>query len=248
MNFLKIAKIDPNRTWSQVEFDEFVRQYARRAHEGHLLDDLQIREYELGFFKPPLPRWFTKSRKKRKAIIFLEKGVPENVIYALAKGINLRCEQISQPKFVFQSFFEPKLSGTKWSDFSGKLHKKSLTENKGLIEEVRIYITLDKHNCSASFRTGTIVFPWGNYRLEHDSAKVNPEQIHKVGLHLANHLLGMFFHCEEIQNVEGFDSRESLHCSARSEGERFEKLCPKCETFLRIWWDEIKQIQKERCE
>jgi hypothetical protein len=109
-------------------------------------------------------------------------------------------------------------------------------EKRGGRQHADVYITnkplKDDHVSwgAARFNHGAVVFSLTGDRQKNLGFLAN------VARHETTHLLGMYAHCDDYQNVAGFKytSNCNMHGSCSQP-----RLCPKCLFFLEHWWAQL---------
>jgi len=199
-----------------------------------------------------LPYWWVNKEIR----VFWEEGISQETVNTIVSAIDKRLREIGF-KFRFVLIRSHKSSQNQVSSalikgcldyeklFLTALSEQWRDELHGGYQHADVYITnrsFYNDNSSwgaASFIEGAMVFCLHGHRQQQSSF------LYKVALHETTHLLGMYCHCDDYQNVAGlqYTPECNMHYSCS-----YEKLCPKCQKQLNAWWqgvsDEVKSNAK----
>ncbi|MEO8638036.1 MAG: hypothetical protein ABI430_04015 [Candidatus Taylorbacteria bacterium] len=192
-----------------------------------------------------LPHWWIQSEIR----VFWDVAISRQTVDLIVKAVDERIrETIGLPfRFKFhgshpsameqvvdatindeideQRLFATALSES-WRDLchGGQQHADIYITNKAFLNDTVSW-------GAADFKFGAMVFCLYGNRSQ------SQEFLRKVALHETNHLLGMYCHCDDYQNVEELSYTPScnMHYSCPSDD-----LCPKCVEFIRHWWAQIE--------
>jgi len=227
---------NPLRHFGREEFREHVQNYACETMDGRRTPPIDGKIY--------LPYWWVRGEIR----VFWEAGISQSTVDLIVRAVEERVQETINLPFRFSPYgAHPSAMGqvaqaTINSQIDEKmLFKLALSESWrdpkcGGQQHADIYITEkqflgDRASWGAAdFKFGAMVFClYGNRQK-------NQNFLRNVALHEANHLLGMYAHCDAYQNVQGFKYTPScnMHYSCPSE-----KLCPKCTEFIQNWWLQV---------
>jgi hypothetical protein len=191
-----------------------------------------------------LPHWWTRKEIR----VFWDPAISRQTVDLIVGAVDERIQETIGVEFLFNGFgnhpsaveqvdhattngqidhdllFASALSES-WRDtrYGGQQHADIFITNRPFVNDPVSW-------AAADFRFGAMVFClYGNRQHKHGFLR-------KVALHETNHLLGMFCHCDEYQNVEELSYRATcnMHYVCPSED-----LCPKCTDFIRNWWQQV---------
>lgn len=195
---------------------------------------------------PVTPSWW----RDREVWMFWEPGIGEKAALTVRDAIAKRAEEAGLRPFDFRLFgrshhierYGPSLMGGVIDEerFFGiclEEEERSVREHATVLITRKAFVGDNDAWGAASWRHGAMVFALHGRRQENDS------YLRSVALHEANHLFGMFCHCDSYQNVEGhsYNPRCNMHYSCPSD-----MLCPKCEEFIRHWWVQVEHETEGR--
>jgi predicted Zn-dependent protease len=227
---------NPKHHFTNEGFRQHVKTVASESMQG-----LRTRKIDRHIL---LPLWWTGQEVR----VFSEPSIPDNVSRDIAEAVNERFVQTIglQCEFKFfgahQSAMQQIAAAMVNSQIDHeRLFDLALSESwrnpeYGGRQHADIYITTkpflnDRVSwAAADFNYGAMVF------CLHSNRYLSSEFLRKVALHEANHLLGMPCHCDDHQNVDGFEY--STACNMHYVCPK-EELCPKCAEFIRAWWDQV---------
>jgi hypothetical protein len=236
---------DPKRHFGINDFGVHVQEAARKTMRGEWTKPILGNVF--------LPVWWTEKEIR----VFWEEGISQETVDVIVGALRARVEETICTPFTVKLYgsHESAMEQVRLATTSnGELDEKRLfelslsevwrNEKFGGRQHGDIYITsrsfLDDHVSwgAASFKYGTMMF------CLHGQRQNSKSFLRKVALHEMNHLLGMYCHCDDYQNVEGL--RYTPECNAHyicPSGD----LCDKCKGFILHWWTGILCEYKELC-
>lgn len=229
-------------TWNQRKF------YTRDAFRRHV----QIVAHETleGRHTPSVngtvhqPGWWINAEIR----VFWERSIPRQAVDVIVGAMDERVFETVGTRFQFCLYGDHATSSGQVRDatergqidekklFATALSEEDRNQRLGGRQHADVYVTakplVDDWASwgAASFRHGTSIFAL------HGDRGSSRDFLRAVALHETNHLLGMYAHCDDYQNVE--DHRYEPSCNmhyACPTG----TLCPKCTEFLHHWWAQI---------
>ena len=233
---------DTHQPFTRTQFCQHIYDVARETMRGLHADPIGGTRY--------LPYWWINGEVR----VFWEPGVPRQTVDLIVSAVDRRARETVGLEFDFQLYGNEASSSEQVSSalVSGRLDPDRLfalsasepwrDERRGGRQHADIYITTKQFVGNpepwgaANFKYGTMMFCLHGQR-HHGSAFLR-----KVALHEANHLLGMYCHCDDYQNVAGLAYSPScnMHYSCSHTD-----LCLKCRTHIEYWWQGVQDEAKE---
>lgn len=222
--------------------DGYRKHVQRIAYEtmwpgGHFVHRIGDKDY--------LPHWWTDNH----IYVAWEPGIPQETAEMIAQAVDERIQELWNVRFKFTMFgnHESFAEQVDASMMRGQLDEQRLfslaaseswrDQNRGGRQHGDIYITT-KPFLNDSVSWGAAAFYYGAMIFAlHGQRHRSTEFLHRIALHEATHLCGMHTHCEIYQGVEGYTYNG--HCNMDS-GMPTGELCPKCQEYLRIFWDNVQ--------
>ncbi|TSC68075.1 MAG: hypothetical protein G01um101456_749 [Parcubacteria group bacterium Gr01-1014_56] len=240
-----------------MEWDKH-QQFTRNSFCGHVYDIARetmrgLRTDSIGGIRY-LPYWWLNGEVR----VFWESGIPRQTVDLIVNAVDQRAREVPGLSFVFEKYGDDAgaieqigsalVRGQLDPDrlFSLALSEPWRDPRRGGRQHADIYITTKSFVddpvswAAASFKYGAMMF------CLHGQRHHSHDFLRKVALHETNHLLGMYCHCDDYQNVVGlpYTSRCNMHYSCTHA-----ELCPKCQTHIKWWWlgvqDEMSETQAE---
>jgi len=227
---------NPRQPFTHDEFREHVQIIAHETMTGLRTPAINGKKY--------LPHWWTQGEIR----VSWDSAIPQETINLIVDSVDERIRETAGIKFNFitlgdhPSAAEQVASATINGQinveqlFTSALSESWRDQNRGGRQHADIYITTKPFFNDAvswgasSFKYGTMVFALYGQRYQ------NRNFLHRVTLHETNHLLGMYCHCDDYLNVEGYNYIPECNMHYSCFG--FD-LCPKCMDFIRHWWEQI---------
>ena len=227
---------NPKRQFTRDGYREHVQTVACETMSGHRTPTIGGRKY--------LPYWWIQNEIR----VFWGAGITRHTADLIVAAVDERIRETVGLPFRFKLFgaHQSAMEQVAHATINGqidhdRLFASALSESWrdpkcGGQQHADIYIT-DKPFVddtvswgAADFKFGAMVFCLYGNRQNSQSF------LRKVALHETNHLLGMYCHCDDYQNVQGlsYSPRCNMHYSCPSD-----ELCPKCTEFIRDWWAQI---------
>jgi len=233
---------DKRQSFTRQSFCEHVYDLARKATRTYIVDSNSNRRYA--------SHWWLNGEVR----VFWEPGIPRHTVDLIVNAIDQRARETVGLEFDFKLYGNDASSAGQVSTAlrSGQLDPDRLFDLAALEpwrdqacggqQHADIYIT-DKQFAgdpvswaAASFRYGAMMF------CLHGQRHLGSSFLRKVALHETNHLLGMYCHCDDYQNVADlpYSPRCNMHYSCA-----YEDLCPKCRTHIEWWWKGVQDEAKD---
>lgn len=237
---------DKHQPFTRNSFCEHVYDVARETMRGLRTNPIGGTTY--------LPYWWFNGEVR----VFWERGIPSQTVDLIVNAVDQRTRETLDLSLVFERFGDHPsameqvhsalVRGQLDPDrlFSLALSEPWRDHRRGGRQHADIYITTKSFVDdpvswgAACFKHGAMMF------CLHGQRHQSHDFLHKVALHETNHLLGMYCHCDDYQNVAGlpYSPRCNMHydCSHA-------ELCPKCQTHIKWWWlgvqDEAQEMQRQ---
>jgi hypothetical protein len=227
---------NPKRHFSRDGYREHVQTVACETMRGHRTPIIGGKTF--------LPYWWIRNEIR----VFWDAAISQQTVDLIIKAVDERIRETIGLPFRFNLFGahpsameqvadatvngqidEQRLFATalseSWRDSKcgGQQHADIYITNKPFLNDTVSW-------GAADFKFGAMVFClYGNRQNSQGFLR-------NVALHETNHLLGMYCHCDDYQNVEGlsYSPRCNMHYSCQHES-----LCPKCTDFIRNWWAQV---------
>jgi hypothetical protein len=227
---------DPKRHFTRDGYRKHVQIVASETMRGARTPTIDGKIF--------LPYWWVW----KKIRVFWDAAISQQTVDLIVKAVDERIRETIGLSFDFslhgahpsamKQVVDATVNGQIDHDrlFASALSESWRDSRRGGQQHADIYIT-DKpfvHDMvswgAADFRFGAMVFCLYGNRQHSQSFLRN------VALHEANHLLGIYCHCDDYQNVEGLSYSPScnMHYCCPHEG-----LCLKCTDFIRSWWVQV---------
>lgn len=233
---------DKHQAFTRDSFQQHVYDVARETMSGLRVDPIGGTKY--------LPYWWLNGEIR----VFSEPGVPQQAVDLIVRAVDQRIRETIRLEFDFQ-FYRNEPSAAQ--QVSAALVRGQLDPDRLFAlaasepwrnwcrddrQQANIYITtrafLDDTAswAAASFKHGAMMF------CLHGERHQSHDFLRRVALHETNHLLGMYCHCDDYQNVAGlpYSPRCNMHYSCSHAD-----LCPKCRTHIECWWQGVQDEAKE---
>lgn len=227
------------------KYQPFTRNSFREHVQGIALETMRgLRTDPIGGIRY-LPYWWLNGEVR----VFWEPGISWQTVDLIVNAVDQRARETLNVSLVFEKHGEhpsaiEQIDGALVRGrldpnrlFSLALSEPWRDHRRGGRQHADIYITTKSFVndpgswAAACFKHGAMVFCLHAERYQHR------DFLRRVALHETNHLLGMYCHCDDYQNVAGMPyTREcnmhySCHCA---------NLCSKCQTQLRWWWRTVQ--------
>lgn len=234
---------DPHRRFTHNAFCEHVYSVACETMRGLRTDAINGTVY--------LPYWWRDGVVR----VFWEAGISRQTVDLIVSAVNQRARESIDLSFDFELFGAERsaLEQIEASTVNRQIDEKRLfslalsehwrDKHRGGRQHADIYITTKPFLndpvswAAACFKHGTMVFCL--HRQRHQGS----DFLRRVALHETNHLLGMYCHCDDYQNVAElpYTSRCNMHYSCSHA-----ELCPKCRTHIKWWWQGVQDEANEQ--
>ncbi len=233
---------NPKQHFTRHGFHEHVKYAARLAMNGQRTPLISGKTF--------LPYWWLQSEIR----VFWEAGITQQTADLIVSAVDERIRETVGLPFRFKLFgaHQSAMEQVAQATVNGqidhdRLFASALSESWrdpkcGGQQHADIYIT-DKPFVddtvswgAADFKFGAMVFClYGN--RQHSQGFLR-----NVALHETNHLLGMYCHCDDYQNVEelSYTPRCNMHYNCSHT-----ELCPKCTEFIRHWWMQVVETYNQ---
>lgn len=235
---------DKNQPFTRNAFCEHVYNVARETMRGLRVDPIGGTRY--------LPYWWLNGEVR----VFWELGVPRQTVDLIVDAVDQRTRETMGQTFVFDLFGQHQSASEQIADatVNGQVDEKRLfslmlsehwrDKRRGGRQHADIYITTKPFLndpvswAAACFKHGAMVY------CLHGQRHQSSDFLRRVALHETNHLLGMYCHCDDYQNVAGlpYTPRCNMHYSCSHA-----ELCPKCQTHIKWWWQGVYDEAREAC-
>jgi hypothetical protein len=222
--------------FTRDSYREHVQKIAYETMNGFRTPTINGKSY--------LPHWWTQNEVR----VFWDSTIPQKTVNLIVDAVDERIQETIGLQFRFvmlgnhvsatkqvtdatingqidrQRLFASALSES-WRDpqHGGRQHADIYITTKSFIDD-----TVSWGACS--FKYGTMIFALYGQRHQ------NHNFLRRVALHETSHLLGMYCHCDDYQNVDEYryipDCNMHYNCSSTD-------LCPKCTEFIQHWWNQI---------
>lgn len=227
---------NPRKPYTQEAFRRHIQTVASETLKGLHTPAVSGKIYQPGWWINAEIRVFWERTVPRQAVDVIVGAMDERIFDAVGKRFQF-CLHGSHASAVGQidgstkhgQIDEKKL-------FATALSEEDCNQRRGGRQHADVYVTakpfVDDHASwgAASFRHGTSIFAL------HGDRGSSRDFLRAVALHEANHLLGMYAHCDDYQCVDGhqYDPSCNMHYVCPSG-----TICPKCKEFLLHWWAQI---------
>jgi hypothetical protein len=232
---------EKHKPFTHDAFCKHVYNVARETMRG-------LRSDPIGGFRY-LPYWWLNNEVR----VFWEPSVPRQTVDLIVQAVDERARETVGLQFDFQLYGNETSSAEQVSSAlvhghldPDRLFALSVSEpwrdhRRGGRQHADIYITTKQFIddsvswAAACFKHGTMMF------CLHGQRHQGSNFLRKVALHETNHLLGMYCHCDEYQNISGlpYTSECNMHYSCTHEN-----LCSKCRTHIESWWEGVQEEAK----
>lgn len=227
---------DPKQNFTSDAYREHVQTIACETMSGRRTPTICGKSH--------LPHWWTQSEIR----VYWDDAIPRKTADLITDAVDTRIRETLDQSFRFALFGNHSSAAEQVADatVNGQINEQrlfasALSESwrdplRGGRQHADIYITAkpflnDSVSWGAScFKHGAMIFAlYGQRHQNHDFLR-------QVALHETNHLLGMYCHCDDYQNVQGYNyaPRCNMHYSCPSPD-----LCSKCVAFIRHWWAQV---------
>ena len=227
---------NPNQHFTRDSYREHVQTAACETMSGRRTPSINGESI--------LPYWWIQSEIR----VFWDAAIPRQTVDLITGAVDERIRETIGLPFRFALFGDHASAAEQVANaaLNGQIDEQRLFASAlseswrdprcGGRQHADIYITAkpflnDTISWGAGcFKHGTMIFAlYGRRHQSHDFLR-------RVALHETNHLLGMYCHCDDYQNVEGYSYTPecNMHYGCSSSG-----LCPKCVEFIRHWWVQV---------
>lgn len=233
---------DKRQPFTRASFCEHVYDLARKATRTYTVDAHGHHRYA--------SQWWLNGEVR----VFWEPSVSRQTVDLIVNAVDQRARETVGLEFTFQLYGNDTSSAGQVSEalVQGQLDPDKLfslaalepwrDQARGGRQHADIYITTKQFVgdpvswAAASFKYGAMMF------CLHGQRHRNSDFLRKVALHETNHLLGMYCHCDDYQNVAGLPYTPvcNMHYSCSHAN-----LCPKCRTHIECWWQGVQDEAKE---
>jgi hypothetical protein len=233
---------DKHQAFTRASFQQHVYDVARETMSGLRVDPIGGTKY--------LPYWWLNGEIR----VFWEPGIPQQTVDLIVSAVDQRAREVPGLEFVFNKYghHASAIEQIDAATTRGQLDPDRLLAlaasepwrdwRRGGRQHADIYITtrpfLDDSVswAAACFKHGAMMF------CLHGGRHQSHDFLRRVALHETNHLLGMYCHCDDYQNVAGlsYSPRCNMHYSCSHAD-----LCPKCRTHIECWWQGVQDEAKE---
>lgn len=233
---------DKRQPFTRASFCEHVYDLARKATRTYTVDTHGRHRYA--------SQWWLNGEVR----VFWEPSVSRQTVDLIVNAVDQRARETVGLEFTFQLYGNDNSSAGQVSEslVQGQLDPDKLfslaalepwrDQARGGRQHADIYITTKQFVgdpvswAAASFKYGAMMF------CLHGQRQRNSVFLRKVALHETNHLLGMYCHCDDYQNVAGlpYTPACNMHYSCSHAN-----LCPKCRTHIECWWQGVQDEARE---
>jgi hypothetical protein len=228
---------DKHQPFTRNEFCQHVYDVARETISGLRVDPIGGTRY--------LPYWWLNGEIR----VFWDAGISRQTVDLIVNAVQKRAREAPGLTFTFPMLGNDRSSAEQLAQATvrgqidpDKLFSLALSEHwrdtrRGGRQHADIYITTKPFLndtaswAAASFKHGTMVF------CLHGQRHQNADFLRRVALHETNHLLGMYCHCDDYQNVAGlpYSPKCNMHYTCSHT-----ELCLKCRTHIEYWWQGVQ--------
>lgn len=229
---------DDKKHWSYNGYFEHIKEVAHHtvAPTGCRLPLVDGIEY--------FPLWWIRMEVR----VFWEPSIPRQTAEFITGIVNEQMSKFGLKEFDFKMFgsHSSAMEQIAQATVNGQVDEQKLVdlgltehwrdESRGGRQHADIWIT-DKPFINDTVSWGAACFAHGGMVFAlHGQRPHNRNFLRNVAIHETNHLLGMYMHCDNYQNVEGFDydRKCNMHYSCPSD-----KLCEKCRALILMWWTQV---------
>lgn len=228
---------DPKHSFTEDSFRAHVYSVARETMRGHRIQPINGLRY--------LPYWWLNSEVR----VFWETTIPREAVDVIVRAVDQRIRETIGAAFTFTMLgnHESGISQIDTATQSGnldvdQLFTLALSEHwrdkaRGGRQHADIYVTDkafiddDVSWAAASFNHGAQVY------CLHGERHRDHSFLERVALHETGHLLGLYSHCNDYQNIAGLPYTPvcNMHYACTHA-----VLCAKCETQIAAWWQGVQ--------